>query len=1203
SDLIQDTRMSPFNIGRRVLLTDFTPQEAAPLAIGLAPAGRTNAGQSLLGRVLYWTGGHPYMTQRLCRVLAEKTEERPHSLLTVREVDKICRQLFLSKQAQDTDDNMAFVRNRLLRSEVDLAALLDMYRQVRSGRRVTDDETNPLCAVLRLAGIVRAESGEMQIRNRIYDQVFDSRWVQNHMPDAELRRQRAAYRRGALRAAFVGGAVAAIFVTLAALARRQTIRANGWASDARKAASATRKALHLAGDRLTALQTAQEKLRGALASADTAARDARAAQGEANLKRQEAEIHKATALAARKETEKKKQQLQSLLSRKYAADAQAHLDADDGMGAVAPLLTAMNLDRDDPRRMEMHARRLAMTVEGIPRLTRLFACGAPVVWAAFSPGERLMAAAAGREVRIWDVATGRALPVLRHTAFVKDAVFSPDGTRLASACADGKVTVWNIATGKPTLPTLTCPGRVRRILWSGNGALLTAGHDCGDEVKYSATIWDADTGKMRYQVDMLYSCCDLAFTPDSRRLIVAASDNSFEIRDAETGKQQRGISLMFGGDRPSIVFSPDQKRFLLRGSPGGGSGSNARLFDLKTGQRVTPAFRCSGPSCYSPDGKWLAVADDLDVQILEGETGKAQKAHFHLDGPITALAFSPDGASLLTASGDGSVRVWDVATGKLALPRMRHAGPVRTAMFDRSGRHILAAGDDGTVRLWDLTPAHALRDLAWLPVNLSLAGTVNIDLPVFGRILSAEIGPGRPIGRLRLWDLKAGHVLTEANEEGARWIGSGISLSADARRVLLRGEDAQHGMVTQILDVRTGRPVSPLIHYAGRSLKDVLEAKPPGLSPDGRRYLIAAGAQRSELRDAVTGGTIHTFECPLGNIKFCADGTRLLVCLQNMLQVQSAENGEIISRYCLSRTGLIAFDLSAHGRFLACTDENGRLTVRDAVTGNVRLNASVFPSYGKRFGQPGFFPGGFHSSADEQRLVAWTRDGWALIDTVHPRIVKQRPGLLTPDSGSQITFRPDGKRLLTIDLGNTVLWDANSGEALVHLRSGVGTSHFSPDGKQIAWTVDNHVLLYNTDTGKLEHSLEHPGMISPPWPGTNPCVWFNSDGRLLLTNSTDGMARLWDPVTGERVGPPIPMPTADGMAWFVDSDRLLLAPSVTPGKIATDPPAHLVALPPPVHSKHLAELLARLSAPPALQDGDAIERAWRQLQDLQTKRP
>src|SRR5205085_9941211 len=72
SDLIRDTRLTPFNIGRRIELTDFTEAEADILRIGLEVGGRQSAGRSEKGartlpkRALYWTGGHRYLTQRRC---------------------------------------------------------------------------------------------------------------------------------------------------------------------------------------------------------------------------------------------------------------------------------------------------------------------------------------------------------------------------------------------------------------------------------------------------------------------------------------------------------------------------------------------------------------------------------------------------------------------------------------------------------------------------------------------------------------------------------------------------------------------------------------------------------------------------------------------------------------------------------------------------------------------------------------------------------------------------------------------------------------------------------------------------------------------------------------------------------------------------------------------------------------------------------
>jgi hypothetical protein len=189
SDLISDTRTTPFNIGRRIELTDFTEAEAAALSLGM---GRKNqAGRQLLRRSLYWTGGHPYLTQRLCRAVAEDESAQTSSA-----VDRICTELFLSSRARDHDDNLLFVRDRVLRSEVDTPSLLSLYEKVSSGKRVPDDETNPLVQILRLSGLTRSDKGCLISRNRIYARVFSRDWIVSNMPGAELRRQRVAYKRG-----------------------------------------------------------------------------------------------------------------------------------------------------------------------------------------------------------------------------------------------------------------------------------------------------------------------------------------------------------------------------------------------------------------------------------------------------------------------------------------------------------------------------------------------------------------------------------------------------------------------------------------------------------------------------------------------------------------------------------------------------------------------------------------------------------------------------------------------------------------------------------------------------------------------------------------------------------------------------------------------------------------------------------------------
>ena len=239
SDLIRDTRTTPFNIGRRIELTDFTVAEAAPLASGLGREEKLS--QALLKRALYWTGGHPYLTQRLCQSVAEDG-----SVNDPGGVDRLCEELFFSTRARERDDNLLFVRERLLRSEADLAGLLDLYAQVRSHKRVRDDETNPLVSILRLSGITRVVDGCLKVRNRIYERVFDREWITVNMPDAELRRQRAAYRRGLLRATAIAAVILAVITGLAITAIKARNRAEEQRVRAEQQEEANRRLLYVA---------------------------------------------------------------------------------------------------------------------------------------------------------------------------------------------------------------------------------------------------------------------------------------------------------------------------------------------------------------------------------------------------------------------------------------------------------------------------------------------------------------------------------------------------------------------------------------------------------------------------------------------------------------------------------------------------------------------------------------------------------------------------------------------------------------------------------------------------------------------------------------------------------------------------------------------------------------------------------------------
>ncbi len=215
SDLIRDPRTTPFNVGKRIELRDCSIAEARGLSEALG-----SRGAEALQKVFYWTAGHPFLTQTLCSSLAESKDHEP---LSLRAVDALVRERYLDARARETDTNLADVGNRLLGrgdpnvGDQERADTLSLYdKLLKNG--IPDDESNPSCARIKMSGIARLENGQLRPRNRIYREVFGKNWIRENMPGQELRRQRRAFWKGAIRAGLIGTIVTATIAGLAVAA-------------------------------------------------------------------------------------------------------------------------------------------------------------------------------------------------------------------------------------------------------------------------------------------------------------------------------------------------------------------------------------------------------------------------------------------------------------------------------------------------------------------------------------------------------------------------------------------------------------------------------------------------------------------------------------------------------------------------------------------------------------------------------------------------------------------------------------------------------------------------------------------------------------------------------------------------------------------------------------------------------------------------
>jgi len=176
-DLIQDKQRTPFNIGRPITLGGFSLQEARPLAVGL----NLPESQSLhiLERVLYWTGGQPFLTQKLCKLLLQIC---PQSL-GKDYVQKVVQGKILDRwEYQDEPEHLRTVRDRILGNPLIKGRLLGIYQRILAGEKVKVDRSVEQTELL-LSGLVVKDRQQLKVKNPIYEAIFDRQWVKQQLDD------------------------------------------------------------------------------------------------------------------------------------------------------------------------------------------------------------------------------------------------------------------------------------------------------------------------------------------------------------------------------------------------------------------------------------------------------------------------------------------------------------------------------------------------------------------------------------------------------------------------------------------------------------------------------------------------------------------------------------------------------------------------------------------------------------------------------------------------------------------------------------------------------------------------------------------------------------------------------------------------------------------------------------------------------------
>lgn len=920
SDLIRDTRTTPFNIGQRIELRDFTEAETAQFAFGL-PAEENST--RLLKRIHYWTNGHPYLTQRLCQALATPQSE----IRNPKSVDRLCEDLFFSPRAQERDDNLLFVRERMLNSEVDLPALLHRYEQVLRGKRVFDDEADPLVSALQLSGIAKVEAGRLRSRNRIYSKVFNREWINANMPDAEQRRQRAAFRRGLVRATAVAAVIVAAMAWLVFIALQQ----------GNLAKEETRRA------------------EAALADARQQRANAEAQQVEAGLQRQHALEQKT--LAEQKQAEAEEQRNRAVKQEEdnrwllYASRmnlAQQAL-AENNFGRVRELLMnyAPTTDYAAMRGFEWyHLWRLCCgTTFAQPATTR----GALSV--AYSPdGKRLVTSGRRQAVKILDAETGRELRLPNgdfgqaHTA-----VYSPDGLWLAAADQNGVIKLLNTLTGGQKLLRQNQSGMILSLAFSPDGQTLASGNFDG-----TVRVWSVAFGQeLAVFRDHKQQVKSVAFSPDGKTLASGSYDETVKVWDLS--HRQLLFSLPYPRLVNCVAFSPDGKLLAV-----GGWGGSVSLWELATRKEAQSwdahAEHITSLS-FSPAGNRLArnliaSAGGRTVKLWNAESGLLVGELTKFTENASSVAFSPNGANLAVASIDGSISLWDIATQqqlKISKDILRDAWTVAISPDSK----LLATGyKRNSVKLWDATTSDQIAEfvggdgsLAFSPDGTKLVvASSNHTVRIWSMVTQSEVSKLTDLGRVHALAFSPdGKTLAIGSSDHTvrlfdtlKWrqfdvlqkhtdIVWSVAFSPDGKTLASASSDN----TVKLWNPVTGQLINTLSEHTG-TVNYVT------FSPDGKLLASASADRNAKLWEVATGELLKTFQGHANAVmaaRFSPDGKRLATAgRDNLIKIWDIARGLELLSLSGHQKEVWSLAFSADGRLLASGSYDGTVRLWRATT-------------------------------------------------------------------------------------------------------------------------------------------------------------------------------------------------------------------------------------------------------------------------------
>ncbi|RAM52255.1 MAG: hypothetical protein C6Y22_07190 [Hapalosiphonaceae cyanobacterium JJU2] len=183
--LIQDTQRTPFNIGHAIQLTPFSLENAKHLKEGLtSKINNPIVSENIIKEVWKWTGGQPFLTQKLCQMIVDSREEVPVDSKDLSVwIDKLVYEKIITNwEEKDNPQHFSKIRDRIRNHEESIVRILKFYLEILNNNNINTDESLEQTE-LRLSGLVLAQDGKLKVYNLLYQKIFNSEWVAEMLAD------------------------------------------------------------------------------------------------------------------------------------------------------------------------------------------------------------------------------------------------------------------------------------------------------------------------------------------------------------------------------------------------------------------------------------------------------------------------------------------------------------------------------------------------------------------------------------------------------------------------------------------------------------------------------------------------------------------------------------------------------------------------------------------------------------------------------------------------------------------------------------------------------------------------------------------------------------------------------------------------------------------------------------------------------------